>query len=48
MSLLGAAPGQVRVAVHQPDFLPWLGLFVKLAKCDTFVNISASQNEASL
>jgi RimJ/RimL family protein N-acetyltransferase len=25
------------VAIHQPNFLPWLGYFDKLRRCDTFV-----------
>src|SRR5262245_30980573 len=25
------------VAIHQPNFLPWLGYFSKLLHCDTFV-----------
>jgi hypothetical protein len=27
----------VIVAIHQPNFLPWLGFFNKMARCDTFV-----------
>lgn len=25
------------VAIHQPNYLPWLGYFYKMASCDTFV-----------
>ena len=32
-----AKAGEVVVAVHQPNFLPWLGYFDKLARCDVFV-----------
>ena len=28
---------QVLIACHQPNFLPWLGFFDKLAQCDRFV-----------
>lgn len=27
----------VVVACHQPNFMPWLGYFAKIARCDTFV-----------
>jgi hypothetical protein len=25
------------VAIHQPNYLPWLGCFYKMANCDIFV-----------
>jgi len=28
---------QSKVAIHQPNFLPWLGFFHKLIQCDVFV-----------
>lgn len=30
-------------AVHQPNYLPWLGYFYKMAKCDTFVYLDTVQ-----
>jgi hypothetical protein len=27
----------MKVAVHQPQYLPWLGYFHKIAKCDLFI-----------
>jgi hypothetical protein len=31
------------IACHQPNFLPWLGFFDKLAQCDRFVLLDAVQ-----
>ncbi len=33
------------VAIHQPNFLPWLGFFNKLARADTFVFLDDVQYE---
>lgn len=36
------------VAIHQPDYIPWLGLYYKMAYCDIFVYLDDAQysNEA--
>ena len=36
------------VAIHQPDYIPWLGFYYKMAHCDTFVYLDDAQysNEA--
>jgi WbqC-like protein len=31
------------MAMHQPNYVPWLGYFHKLANCDTFVHLDAVQ-----
>lgn len=39
------APEPRVVAVHQPEFLPWLGFLDKLRRCDTFVLLDHVQFE---
>lgn len=36
------------VAIHQPDYIPWLGFYYKVAHCDQFVYLDDAQysNEA--
>ena len=31
------------VAIHQPNYIPWLGYFYKMAKCDYFVYLDTVQ-----
>lgn len=35
--------GEVVVAIHQPNLLPWLGYFDKVARCDVFVLLDTVQ-----
>lgn len=37
MSVLNSCDGRKVVTVHQPEHLPWLGFFNKMAKADVFV-----------
>jgi len=36
----------MKLAMHQPDYLPWLGLFRKIARSDTFVVLDKVQLRA--
>jgi len=40
-----AAGGRVVVAIHQPNFFPWLGFFDKLERCDRFVLLDTTQHQ---
>ena len=36
---------EMRVAIHQPHYFPWIGYFDKMAKCDKFVILDEVQME---
>lgn len=36
-----------RIAIHQPNFLPWLGYFYKMQQCDTFILLDDVQVSTS-
>ena len=31
----------MRVAIHQPNYLPWIGFFCKMSRCDIFVSLDS-------
>ena len=31
------------VAIHQPNYLPWIGTFIKIARCDRFIVLDDAQ-----
>ena len=35
----------MKIAIHQPNFLPWLGYFYKMANCDFFILLDNVQYE---
>lgn len=35
------------VAIHQPNFLPWIGYFYKMANCDVFVILDDAKHSKS-
>ena len=35
---------KIVVSIHQPDFMPWLGLFKKLSKSDIFILLDHTIN----
>jgi WbqC-like protein family len=41
----GGERGHLTVAIHQPEFLPWLGFIDKLRQCDVFVFLDCVQFE---
>lgn len=41
----GGEVARLTVAVHQPEFLPWLGFIDKIRQCDTFVLLDCVQFE---
>lgn len=43
MNAGGTPPGQRVLGAHQPNFLPWLPYFAKIATCDVFVILDDAQ-----
>lgn len=39
----GESPGDKLVAIHQPNFFPWLGFFDKIRRCDVFIAMDNAQ-----